>query len=111
MNQVSQKLTAQQLLSRNASEAIVDKDNHARDAMKYILMMHPEPTQKSLERRVNERLVEAHKIDPITAIANYNNIVREEMEEEEGPSYYGGNARRRMWQMMRRNRRRRPRGF
>jgi hypothetical protein len=41
------KLTAQQLLSRNTSEAIVDKDNHARDAMKYLLMSHPEPTVKT----------------------------------------------------------------
>jgi hypothetical protein len=37
------KLTAQQLLSRNVSEALVDKDNHARDAMKYQVMSHPEP--------------------------------------------------------------------
>jgi hypothetical protein len=40
------KLTAQQLLSRNSSEAIIDKDNHARDAMKCVLMSHPEPTSK-----------------------------------------------------------------
>src|SRR5205807_6048955 len=42
------KLTAQQLLSRNASEAIVDKHNHARDACKYTLLSHPEPTTKSM---------------------------------------------------------------
>lgn len=35
------KLSSQQLLSRNTSEAIVDKDNHARDAMKYLLMSIP----------------------------------------------------------------------
>jgi hypothetical protein len=51
-----QKLTAQQMMSRNVSEAIVDKDNHARDAMKYFLMMQPEPSRKSLERRVGERV-------------------------------------------------------
>ncbi len=50
------KLTAQQLLSRNTSEAIVDKDNHARDAMKYLVMSQPEPSRKSLERRVVERV-------------------------------------------------------
>jgi len=44
------KLTAQQLLSRNTSEAIVDKGNHARDARKYLLMSHPEPAQKTFER-------------------------------------------------------------
>jgi hypothetical protein len=48
------KLTAQQLLSRNTSEAIVDKDNHARDAMKYILMSHPEPAGKSRKQLAAE---------------------------------------------------------
>ena len=37
------KLSSQQLLSRNTSEAIVDKDNHAIDAAKYLAMSHPEP--------------------------------------------------------------------
>ena len=50
------KLTAQQLLRRNTSGAIVDKDDHARDAMKYLLMSRPEPSRKSLERRVMERV-------------------------------------------------------
>jgi len=48
------KLTAQQLLSRNASEAIVDKDNHARDAMKYVLMSHPEPAWKTKRQLIAE---------------------------------------------------------
>src|SRR5438876_8284520 len=48
------KLTAQQLLSRNAAEAIIDKDNHARDAMKYVVMSHPEPTLKSIQQRAAE---------------------------------------------------------
>lgn len=49
-----QRLTAQQLLTRNLSEAIVDKDNHARDTMKYVLMSHPEPTLKSLKEKAYE---------------------------------------------------------
>ena len=48
------KLTAQQLLSRNLAEGIVDKDNHARDAMKYVLMSHPEPSVKTAEQRAAE---------------------------------------------------------
>jgi hypothetical protein len=48
------KLTAQQLLSRNLAEAIIDKDNHARDAMKYLLMSHPEPTIKTIQQRAAE---------------------------------------------------------
>lgn len=97
------KLTAQQLLSRNASEAIIDKDNHARDAMKYVLMSHPEPSRKSLERRVNERVAELQKKDPTVAAAQYHKIVAEEREEDE-PGYYGAGARRRFAQMAKRRR-------
>ena len=48
------KLTAQQLLSRNSSEAIVDKDNHATDALKYIVMSHPEPPFKTEQEKALE---------------------------------------------------------
>lgn len=48
------KLTAQQQLTRNKAEAIVDKDNHARDAMKYLIMSHPEPTVKSKKEKAME---------------------------------------------------------
>jgi hypothetical protein len=49
-----QKLTAQQLLSRNTSEAIVQKDNHALDAEKYFVMSHPEPAYKSAKQQATE---------------------------------------------------------
>jgi hypothetical protein len=48
------KLTGQQLLSRNASEPIVDKDNHARDACKYLGLSHPEPTLKTAQQLAAE---------------------------------------------------------
>ena len=41
------KLNAQQLLSRNTSEAIVDKDNSATDAFKYLVMSHPDPPRNT----------------------------------------------------------------
>ena len=46
-----EKLTAQQLLSKNISERIVDKDNHTRDAVKYVLMSLPEPRPRPQVRR------------------------------------------------------------
>lgn len=49
-----ERLTAQQLLTRNISEAIVQKDDHARDACKYLLLSHPEPTTKSLQEKTAE---------------------------------------------------------
>jgi len=57
-----EKLSSQQLLSRNVSERIVDKDNHARDAMKYVLMSLPEPTPMGPHDKMREdckRLAEA----------------------------------------------------
>jgi len=88
------KLTAQQLLSRNTAESIVDKDNHASDAMKYHLMSHPEPSTKSFGRRVNERLSELQKVDPTFAALEYPRIVQEEQQEEDyEPELYTRRAR------------------
>ena len=50
------KLTATQLMSQNQSEEIIDKDNHARDAMKYVVMSLPEPTEKTREDKIAEKL-------------------------------------------------------
>jgi hypothetical protein len=114
------KLTAQQLLSRNVSEALVDKDNHARDAMKYQVMSHPEPAKKSVERRVQERLtkiiegdkergIEPHSEEAMTsAMVNFQKILREEQQDDDdddGP-YQGPNARRRIRDLQRRRLRR-----
>jgi hypothetical protein len=73
--------------------------------MKYVLMSHPEPSQKSFDRRVNERVAELQKRDPTTAVANFHKILQEEREDDDDtPSYYGGGARRRFAQMARRRR-------
>src|SRR5581483_10256529 len=106
MNTRRVKLSAQQLLHRNVSEAIVDKDNHARDAMKYHLMSHPEPSVKSLERRVAERFADASRQDATRAVLEYSQTVAEEQDEEPDPRgvYYGGNLRRRVQEAMRRQR-------
>lgn len=44
------------MLARNVSEAIVDKDNHARDAMKYVLMSLPEPAIASAHGELRQEL-------------------------------------------------------
>jgi hypothetical protein len=70
------KLTAQQLLSRNASEAIVDKDNHARDACKYLVMSHPEPTYKSIQEIAAEAIAPLAQAGEMTsALVRYQQIV------------------------------------
>jgi len=40
-----EQLSAAQLMRKNPSEAIVDKDNHLRDALKYILLSLPGPSE------------------------------------------------------------------
>jgi hypothetical protein len=76
------KLTAQQLLSRNTSEAIVDKDNHARDACKYILMSRPEPRVKTFrERTLEVTRPLAEQGDLISAYIRYLQMKAEEEDE------------------------------
>lgn len=100
------KLGDQQLLNRNASEKIVDKDNHARDAMKYVVMSYPEPSRKGLQTRVNERTLDIFRRDPTSAFLQYPKIVQQERDAEDSePTYYAGNARRLIWQTERRLRR------
>jgi len=95
MNARRVKLTAQQLLHRNVSEAIVDKDNHAEDAMKYHLMSHPEPAEKSFERRVAERMAPLGSADPTMAFLMAARIWEEERQREQPAQHaYSGNARR-----------------
>ena len=79
-----QKLTAQQLLTRNVSEAIIDKDNHARDAAKYILLSHPEPTVKSKKEKVYEAIRPLLEDGDLTSAAiRYQQYMAEEEEEHE----------------------------
>lgn len=76
-----QKLTAQQLLSRNASEAIVAKDEHARDCMKYILMSHPEPAFKTAQQVASEMVKPLAEAGDLTS-----SLIRyqQKMQEQEG---------------------------
>jgi hypothetical protein len=100
-----EKLTSQQLLHRNASEGIVDKDNHARDAMKYHLMSHPEPAKKSNVRLVEEQMPELMKADPTQAMMLLHRAMEQERQLEEPVSFvYSRNARHLIRDMERRSR-------
>src|SRR5205823_6570907 len=73
------KLSAHQLLSRNLGEAIIDKDNHARDAMKYVLMSQPEISVKTLEQKAAEAvkpLIEAG--DLTSAVIRYQQFMQQQ---------------------------------
>jgi hypothetical protein len=62
-----EKLSAQQLLSRNVSERIVDKDNHARDAMKYVLMSLPEPSILEVQDQKREDIKQLIRMGDLTS--------------------------------------------
>ena len=73
-----EKLSAQQLLSRNVSERIVDKDNHARDAMKYVLMSLPEPSVMGAYDQKRETLKQLVEMGDLTsAMIRYQQLSAE----------------------------------
>jgi hypothetical protein len=73
-----EKLTAQQLLTRNVSERIIDKDNHARDALKYLVMSLPEPAMVARDR-VREIVTPlAESGDLTSALIRYRQHTEEE---------------------------------
>jgi hypothetical protein len=49
-----EQLSASQLMRKNPTEAIVDKDNHLRDALKYILLSLPSPSERPREMKGEE---------------------------------------------------------
>lgn len=85
------KLKATQLTSQDQSEEIIDQDNHARDATKYVVMSLPEPTEKTPEEKLDE-LLAAYRA---AGVNDYSlNIYRMRMEGQdrqmqEQPIYLG----------------------
>lgn len=65
------KLTALQELTQNAAEGIVQKDNHAQDACKYVVMSYPEPSEKTEEQLAREKLAARFPSDPTGAMLGY----------------------------------------
>ncbi len=79
------QFTATQLMLRNPSEAIVDKNNHLHDAMKYVVMSRPEPTDRTVEQRIQEAVRPLVERGDMTNALIQANRVREEAEAEEEP--------------------------
>ena len=46
-------------MRKNPTEAIVDKDNHLRDALKYILLSLPSPSERPKEMKRDELIQQA----------------------------------------------------
>ena len=80
-----EELSSAQLVHRNPTERIVDKDNHLRDALKYICLSLPEPAKRSALMRAQQAV---EGLDPSTAMVRWNQIIGE-FEDEEKPISLG----------------------
>ena len=74
-----EELSSAQLVHRNPTEKIVDKDNHLRDALKYICLSLPEPSRKSALMRAQEAV---QGLDAASAMTRWSQIVGNGSEEE-----------------------------
>ena len=76
------KLSQHQLMYRNVSEAITDKDNHATDCMKYIVMSFPEPSEKTPRQIIAEMIKPMAEAGELSSAAIWYQIKMEELESE-----------------------------
>ncbi|HEV2962627.1 MAG TPA: hypothetical protein VG649_12430 [Candidatus Angelobacter sp.] len=68
-----EELSAGQLLHRNPTERIVDKNNHLRDCLKYLCLSLPEPTQKTELMYAREAM---KTMDATTVMAHFGNLAQ-----------------------------------
>jgi hypothetical protein len=83
------RYTATQLMLKNPSESIVDKNNHAHDAGKYVVQSLPEPAMKTVEMRVAEATKPWREAGDFTNALIQANRAREEFEAENKPARMG----------------------
>ena len=53
---VLQEMPPNQLVTKNPTEKIIDKDNHLRDCLKYLLLTTPNPAEKSWQMKAAEAI-------------------------------------------------------
>jgi hypothetical protein len=71
------ELTATQLMVKNPTEKIVDKDNHLRDCLKYIVLSLPEPARMTPQMKALEAIKDIPKSDPTSRVIFYNKALEE----------------------------------
>lgn len=68
------ELSSTQLLQRNPTDTIVDKDNHAWDAAKYLIMSLPRPTSVPLEVKLKELVKDLNPMSANIAATRFVNM-------------------------------------
>lgn len=83
-----EELSATQLVSKNPTEKIVDKDNHLRDALKYLVLSLPEPTKKTAEMKAIEAIANIPQADVTSRMIRYQQAM-ERAQESDAPISMG----------------------
>lgn len=78
-----------QLAKKNPSEKIVDKENHLRDCLKYLVLTLPEPARKSIEMQVAEHVKHLAELGDLTSAYVRGLQKREELEGVSQPTRPG----------------------
>ena len=85
-----EELSSAQLVHRNPTERIVDKDNHLRDALKYMVLSLPEPARKSAVYRAQQAV---EGLDPTSAMIRWGQVISDfKGEDEDEPISMGRRA-------------------
>jgi hypothetical protein len=79
-----EELSATQLVNRNPTEKIVDKDNHLRDALKYLVLSLPEPQKMSVEMQARSAMERIPEEDVTSRMIRYQQAI-ERAEDEQQP--------------------------
>ena len=89
------ELTPTQLATKNPTEKIIDKDNHLRDCLKYMLLTLPDPAGKTWQQKVIEEIAPmAEKRDLTSCQIRYLQR-KAEAEANDRPATIGRYSRRR----------------
>lgn len=95
MRMRKKKLSAVQLMSRNPTEEIIDKDNHGWDASKYWIMSLPEPTYKTAHELAMEAIKHIPVEDVTSRAIRYEEALHDQQQAEQ-PVAMGRTGRRRL---------------
>jgi transposase-like protein len=81
----TEQLSAGQLIHKNQSERIVDKDNHLRDCLKYIVLALLEPTRQTPHQKALEAIKDIPLNDPTSRMIRYQDAKQVAEEKDSAP--------------------------
>ncbi len=77
-----EELSATQLVFRNPTERIVDKDNHLRDPLKYLCLALPAPTQKTEEIQARQSMAQIPPEDVTSRMIHFGHAFLQQEKRE-----------------------------